>query len=100
MHKITLALISLIITCWEVTPCWGATRLIVTLPDDQSAQQIAEAVCLRVFKWPIWVEKAVCTLGRDAILYATFESVRVYVQNYVGQPVAATLEIVDDTPLP
>lgn len=98
MHKVTLALISLIITCWEVTPCWGAT-LTLTLPDSH-VQRIVEAVCQRKIKWPVWANEATCAQGSLATVQAIFASVKAYVQTYTGQSVDATLEVAYDDPAP
>ena len=90
--RFTLLLaLSLIITCWEVTSCWGAT-LTVTLPDAH-VQRVVDAVCQRKIKWPVWAEEAACQQGSLATVQAIFETVKAYIQTYVGQPVDATLEI-------
>ena len=98
MRQSTLALISLLITCWEVNPCWAKTYT-VHVPDDQD-QAVVQAVCDRWIKWPVWADDATCAQGHDAVIRAIFESVSAYLRNYSKSAVDATLEIVDDTPAP
>lgn len=58
-------LLSLIITCWQVTSCWAET-ITVTLPPDQY-HRLTRYAC----EHPIWKFRAApeaCAQGDDAIL--------------------------------
>lgn len=96
MGILRVCAMSLIITCWEVQPCWGATLTIHT-PDAQ-VNAIVDWLCARNGKWPFWADIDSCAQGRPAVVAAVSNSIVAWVRNRSGLALDATVELTYDNP--